>query len=580
MRNDSSEHIGGVVVVDHFRLQGTFDEFRLRLTNGPRALSEGQSELANRAFFELRVGLEQRDPGVLTTALQIVEALDGQRAPQLRDLSDAFIKVVLLRRLEDVLQSGRLLIECEQIASLTEREEPAPELEPLPVSRPPREPKSFDVKVIDDTGVAVSGIDVNLIIDDTPETIRTSRAGCAHGEGLSSSTARLRMLEVDGVPRLLEPRWVEPRSPKLPKGADVGEVLAGERFEPLSVSAGKPFTLILRRPPVRRVRMLGMLFDANKCFLLPQALPGILRVVALHRERPNAKIMVVGHAGGDEDLKGADIALDRADIVASYLTGQTDVWLAWFKKNKPERSRWGTREVQLMLSALPRNSRAYYEGYASGVTDADTRRAIKNFQAAQGITPDGKAGGGTLKALVHAYLALEGTTLTPGVEPTTHGCEGHFDDDLTTDGFEPDDRRLDVFFFDWEISPAPAGKVSSAGAPQYAAWRGGLVSTTDFEHHGIHVQIIDAKKKPVPFAEVHLDGPKRGDAVADAHGFVSFEGLKPGEYTLSAQKRGMKVGTYKVKYPTAKTVPGHRRPKSKKPARTAPNSAVGLPKGL
>jgi len=567
-------------MADEFRLQGTFHVYRMTLARVPSALSESQRELANRAFFELRFGIEQRDPQLLAAAQEIVEALDGGSPAQPCAPSEAYADVMLVQRLQDALERGQLRVEGEQIDSLTERDEAPPELLPLPVPKRPREPKQFDVKVIDDTGTAVAGIDINLIIDDSPETITTSRAGSAHGEGLSSTTARLRMLEVEAIPKQLEPRWVNPRSPKLPKGADVGEVFAGEKFEPLSVNAGKLFTLILRRPPVRRVRLLGMLFDANKCFLLPQGLPGILRVVGLHRAYPDAKIMVVGHAGGDEDLKGADIAVDRADIVAGYLTGKPDAWIAWFKKDKPERSRWGTREVQLMLSALASNGAPYYEGYASGVTDADTRQAIKSFQGAQGMVPDGKASGATLRALVNAYLGLEGTTLTPGVEPMTHGCEGHFDDDLTSDGLEPDDRRLDVFFFDWEVSPAPAGKVSPAGAPQYESWRGGLVSTTDFEHHGIHVQIIDAQKKPVPFAEVRLDGPTRGDAVADSHGFVSFEGLKPGDYTLSARKQGMKVGTYSVTYPTAKTVTGYRRPKRKKPSSTTPSSAAALAKGL
>jgi hypothetical protein len=128
---------------------------------------------------------------------------------------------------------------------------------------------------------------------------------------------------------------------------------------------------------------------------------------------------------------------------------------------------------------------------------------------------------------------------------------------MTKAGVQPDDRRLEVFFFDWEIKPEPPGKISVAGSPQYPAWRAALVETRDFEHHGIHVQIVDNKKKPVPLAQVHLEGPLTADAVADPHGFVSFFGLTPGDYTLSAKKAGFTVGTYKIKYPTAKTLPGY-----------------------
>src|SRR5206468_10885829 len=152
----------------------------------------------------------------------------------------------------------------------------------------------------------------------------------------------------------------------------------------------------------------------------------------------------------------------------------------------------------------------------------------------------------------------EDTTLGKDIVPEAHGCKGHFDDDLTDDGLQPDDRRLEVFFFEKEIDPKPSGKTSKAGSPQYPAWRDALVETKDFENHGIHVQIIDGSKQPVPAAEVHLEGPTTADATADDHGFVSFFDLVAGDYTVSAKRKGREIGTYKITYPTAKTVPGHK----------------------
>ena len=84
-----------------------------------------------------------------------------------------------------------------------------------------------------------------------------------------------------------------------------------------------------------------------------------------------------------------------------------------------------------MLSALPAGG---YQGTASGVTDAKTRSAIKAFQKSKGLKADGKASGATLKAIVAGYLGLEDTTLSQDIVPVTHGCEGHFDDDMTKDG--------------------------------------------------------------------------------------------------------------------------------------------------
>ena len=327
-----------------------------------------------------------------------------------------------------------------------------------------------------------------------------------------------------------------------------------------ATSNDKLDVLITRRnpapPPVRRTRLVGMLFDANKCFLLPQALPGILTIVAMHDEHPEAKVLIVGHAGGDEDLAGSDLALDRAKCVGAYLTGKPGEWVNWFGKDKPARSRWGMREVQLMLSALPADEEPFYSGYASGVTDDKTTAALKAFQTSQALPPEGKADGKTIKALIDAYMGLEETSLSQDIAPVAHGCEGHFDDDATGDGLQPDDRRLEVFFFDGRIRPKPPGDTSAPGAKQYPAWRRRLVETRDFENHGIHVQIVDDKKQPVPLADVHLEGPTKADAVADEHGFVSFFGLVAGDYVLSAKSKGVKVGKFPIRYPTAKTVPG------------------------
>jgi hypothetical protein len=313
----------------------------------------------------------------------------------------------------------------------------------------------------------------------------------------------------------------------------------------------------------KRVRLVGMLFDANKCFLLPQGLPGIKTVIEMHKKCPDAKVLIVGHAGGDEDLAGLDMALDRAEMLAAYLTGKPEAWLDWFSSKKETRIRWGTREIQLMLSALPEGEEPFYKGNAPGITDNATINAIKKFQnyanENQGATlsVDGKVGPETRKALVSAYMAIEDTTLGSDIVPVTHGCEGHFDDTATEDGLQPDDRRIEVFFFENEITPEPEGKTSSEGASDYPGWVSCVKETEDFEYHGIHVQIVDAKKQPVPEAKVNLTGPTSQESTSDKYGYVSFSDLKAGEYTVHSEKDGYKIQDSKITYPTAKTVPGH-----------------------
>jgi len=113
------------------------------------------------------------------------------------------------------------------------------------------------------------------------------------------------------------------------------------------------------------------------------------------------------------------------------------------------------------------------------------------------------------------------------------------------------------------MKPPPSGDTSDGGSPEYPAWRARLVQTVDFENHGIHVQIVDLKKQPVPLSQVHLDGPAPQDTTTDEHGFVTFWGLLPGDYVISGTSRtGIPIPQTKITYPTAKTIVGARIVKS------------------
>jgi hypothetical protein len=58
---------------------------------------------------------------------------------------------------------------------------------------------------------------------------------------------------------------------------------------------------------------------------------------------------------------------------------------------------------------------------------------------------------------------------------------------------------------------------------------------------------------------VHLDGPAPQDTTTDDHGFVTFWGLLPGDYTVSGTSgTGIPIPQTKITYPTAKTILGAR----------------------
>jgi hypothetical protein len=280
----------------------------------------------------------------------------------------------------------------------------------------------------------------------------------------------------------------------------------------------------------------------------------------MHKSFENAEMLIVGHDGGDEELKGVDLACCRAEILGGYLTNDVDGWAKWFCVDKPEKIRWGTREVQLMLSCLPEGEMPFYLGNASGITDTKTKDAIKKFQnycnskLGGNLKVDGLAGPKTQKELLKAYMAIEDTTVSTNIVPVAHGCEGQFEDDLTLAGMQPDERVIEVFFFENKITPVPPKKTSLNGATEYFDWKEQVVESKNFEYHGIHIQVIDKKKMPVKNAKVFLEGPNKCQSITDDQGFAFFSGLVAGEYSVRAEKKGIEIESSKITYPTAKTL--------------------------
>jgi len=233
---------------------------------------------------------------------------------------------------------------------------------------------------------------------------------------------------------------------------------------------------------VNRVRLVGMFFDLNKCFLLPSAMHGIRKIKAQYDEHPNANLLVVGHT----DTSGKDnynlaLSLERANAVAAYLTDDIQAWEAYFGTSKPTEKRWGLLEVQYMLTTLPEGQSPYYPATPTGIDDSVSKAAVKAFQEDEGVlTIDGIAGPKTCKALIGAYMGLDGTTLPTGATLTTHGCGENFPAEQEGDGVRtPENRRVEVFFFDGPITPPPPGQTSPRGSTQYPTWLKQVSKTID-----------------------------------------------------------------------------------------------------
>ncbi len=260
-------------------------------------------------------------------------------------------------------------------------------------------------------------------------------------------------------------------------------------------SSGGHFTIVVKSDKeMTRVRLTGMFFALDKCFLLPSAMQGIKEIAQQYDMHPNSHLLIVGHTDtSGEDDYNLTLSLERAEAVAAFLQDKVADWEDYFADSKPEAKRWGMREIQLMLSALPdfEEEKFLTEEDISGEDDAVTQVGVKAFQKAHQLKEDGIAGPKTRKALIKAYMELDGTTLPHDadntIKITTHGCGENFPLIKTGDGVQNDEnRRVEIFFFEGDIKPEPAAdKKSKKGTKPHLFWN-------DQVTHEVHVPVKKA----------------------------------------------------------------------------------------
>lgn len=299
-------------------------------------------------------------------------------------------------------------------------------------------------------------------------------------------------------------------------------------------------------PVVRRVRLLGNLFDPDGCFLLPDALAGLRKVVEYHSQRPFDQVVIVSHVAPG---KPESLALDRSRMVAGFLTNQWKDWLPWFRPLGGER-RWGVREAQLILGHL-----GHYQGQAAGVMDTPTRDALLEFKRKVNqegllkIPVTGHLDGPTRQILLWSYCREEGTAFWKGMTPVALGSSHNPDPHCMADGSVVDPERLEILFFQRTYYPRPAGEILAWDHPAYQAWMHHVVESEDLEFFSFTVQVVGDDDTALPGARVRLDGPTSAEAQSDAHGWVTFRGLARGTYRMVVWEGVQRISSLAVEIP-------------------------------
>lgn len=274
----------GVVVV-----RTPFEDFTVRVQRGGTRPVGEQLELARWAASQFRLGIDMGEPAVARAARELVRLLDGgglgfgidslSPLDRFSPFGNSFGGIAT--RLEDELLAGRLVVERERFTPLSERrDEFELELPPLPPPRRESTTRTFEVRFVDETGKAISGIDAEFTADG-PQTRATNAAGIALLEGVQSSSAHVAILDPDALSKVLDPRWETFRPGKPPNESNTTEVVfRGSELGPFPLKAELPNTVVIK-PPLGKLFVelwdkTGRVRHANRTYQIsgPQSFEG------------------------------------------------------------------------------------------------------------------------------------------------------------------------------------------------------------------------------------------------------------------------------------------------------------------
>jgi hypothetical protein len=248
---------------------------------------------------------------------------------------------------------------------------------------------------------------------------------------------------------------------------------------------------VVQLPPrAWRRRLVGMLFETDKTFLLDDAFASIKELLLFYDQRPDLQFLVSGHTDRvGKPTYNRGLSEERALAIAAFLKDDVEEWLARYK-GRPFGKTWGTREDQHMLATLRDAQGPFYTGTINGINDGATQAAVKRFQVwnnsanpkkVNDLTLDG-IGPNTRRELIRVYMDQDGTTIPKDTPLLTHGC-GEKHPEIPTDDEvdEKRNRRVEIFIFEGPVEPAPQKKCPDDGCAEYEEWKRRSIETVDFD---------------------------------------------------------------------------------------------------
>lgn len=363
----------------------------------------------------------------------------------------------------------------EGVVDLTDLAE-APEADRGPVEPTPEGARVgtttwFEATIVDELGEGIEGVPVIFHVDGTRRTIVSDGGGLAR---LDDAEGDFAVIELEDTPALREPlhaRWRSIRDGAWLEPGDDRSVLQLRRTMPeVSVRGRRPHVISMQQRLVL-ARLLGMLFDTDKTFLLPTALGTIRSVKQLYDENHGAQVLAVGHTDSEGDpTYNLALSSERATILLAYLADDVATWLERYTAVQPAGQLWGATEDAAMIAAMP-----------DAASRDPSEPPVLWYQRTRGLDADGVAGPNTRERLVAEYMAADDTSLPAGAITQAHGCGEGFPAVATNDGTDAqENRRVELFLFEDEVLPPAPGPTSAPEDPEYPEWQRRARETHDY----------------------------------------------------------------------------------------------------
>lgn len=400
------------------------------------------------------------EPDARRTLVEIHETLFGRLT--LPVWSDDEIALAIRPRLITALDRKDLVVLTPLRANA-----PRPVPDPVPII-PPRkeEPKDettwFELRVVDEVGAAIAGLDIDMTVDSAKRTLATDGEGVVRTDNARTSFASGEVARASQLRTILKPRWSSPRKQSPPTGDHVVTQRI-DQLAPVSLEDKVRTTLVIL-PRYRCEEIPGACFEFGRSFPRREAISKLASIADELRRDEDERALLFGHADtAGPDLPNKELSERRAEAIFALLTHKDDLWeeLWTDAKGKSWHEKWGAWEAAHMLTTL---------GLA--VEDANSadqlKASVQSFQrgdykgkpAEQStLDPTGKLDQATRKELFLAYAKrITRQPVPEGRFSTIHdaswmGCGKY--NPVSASARDKESRRVVALLFDVAATPSP-----------------------------------------------------------------------------------------------------------------------------